>query len=306
MYSALRSRFFPLSAAAAAAVSGASLYSAWQSDPLSLGFAVQAEQVKGALDSNEWKSFKFVRKERITPNTFTYRFELPDNKPSGIVVSSCLLTKAMIPDEKGQPKMIIRPYTPTSPTDARGYLDLCVKVYPNGKMSQHIDNLKVGDTLDMKGPILKYPYTPNTKQHIVLIAGGTGITPMMQMLEGILENPSDTTKVTLVFANNTRKDIIMKGKLDGLQKQHHERFKVYYIVAKSGWGMLWKGATGHLDKAMLETWLPKPGAGTLAMVCGPPGFMKHVSGDKAPDYSQGEVSGLLKELGWSESNVYKF
>lgn len=42
------------------------------------------------------------------------------------------------------------------------------------------------------------------------------------------------------------------------------------------------------------------------MVCGPPGMMASVSGPKAPDYSQGEVSGLLKELGYTKDNVYKF
>jgi hypothetical protein len=41
-------------------------------------------------------------------------------------------------------------------------------------------------------------------------------------------------------------------------------------------------------------------------VCGPPPMMNSISGDKAPDKSQGPLSGMLKELGYDESNVYKF
>ena len=37
------------------------------------------------------------------------------------------------------------------------YLDLAVKVYPEGKMSKHIHSLKPGDTLDFKGPIMGLP-----------------------------------------------------------------------------------------------------------------------------------------------------
>ena len=45
-------------------------------------------------------------------------------------------------------------------------------------MSSHIHNLKVGETLEMKGPILKFPYVANEFESIALIAGGSGITPM--------------------------------------------------------------------------------------------------------------------------------
>jgi cytochrome-b5 reductase len=48
-------------------------------------------------------------------------------------------------------------------------------------MSKHLGELKVGDTLDFKGPLPKYPYKANTKKHVGMIAGGTGITPMLQV-----------------------------------------------------------------------------------------------------------------------------
>ncbi len=45
--------------------------------------------------------------------------------------------------EDGSKKFVIRPYTPTSPKDAKGYFDLVVKVYEQGKMSKHFGELKV-------------------------------------------------------------------------------------------------------------------------------------------------------------------
>ena len=45
--------------------------------------------------------------------------------------------------EDGSNKFVIRPYTPTSPKDAKGYFDLVIKVYEQGKMSKHFGELKV-------------------------------------------------------------------------------------------------------------------------------------------------------------------
>lgn len=50
-------------------------------------------------------------------------------------------------------KPLIRPYTPITTEDTVGYFDLLIKVYPEGNMSQHIDHLRVGDTLDVCIPV---------------------------------------------------------------------------------------------------------------------------------------------------------
>ncbi len=41
--------------------------------------------------------------------------------------------------------------------------------------------MQIGETLDVKGPIIKLAYKPNMKQSIGMVAGGTGITPMLQV-----------------------------------------------------------------------------------------------------------------------------
>lgn len=56
-------------------------------------------------------------------------------------------------------------------------------------------------------------------QSIALIAGGSGITPMWQILQSIDANPADKTKVTLIFSNQTEEDILLRKEFEGKKKK---------------------------------------------------------------------------------------
>lgn len=133
---------------------------------------------------------------------------------------------------KIQDQEILRPYTPISSDDDIGYFDLVLKIYPKGKMTQHILSLKVGDTIDVKGPKGRFVYEKNKYSHISMIAGGTGITPMLQIITEILKRDDDTTKISLLFGNVTFEDIILKDRLDSLANKHSDQFTVYYVLDK--------------------------------------------------------------------------
>lgn len=87
-------------------------------------------------------------------------------------------------------------------------------------MSTHIHSLKPEDTLSFKGPMVKYPWTPNKHEHVALIAGGTGIAPMYQIIRGIFKNPEDKTKVTLVFGNVSEEDVLLRKELIELENTY--------------------------------------------------------------------------------------
>eukprot|EP00252_Welwitschia_mirabilis_P006324 TRINITY_DN17174_c0_g1_i1.p1 TRINITY_DN17174_c0_g1~~TRINITY_DN17174_c0_g1_i1.p1 ORF type:complete len:268 (+),score=59.70 TRINITY_DN17174_c0_g1_i1:331-1134(+) len=259
---------------------------------------------KKALDPSKWVNFKLQEITNVNHNTNLYRFSFDPDAKLGLYVASCIITRASVgTDAEGKPKYVIRPYTPISDPEAKGYFDLMVKIYPEGKMTQHFAQLKRGDTLEAKGPIGTLQYSPNMKKHIGMIAGGTGITPMLQVIDAILKNPEDRTKVTLLYCNISPDDILLREKLDALSFSH-PNFKVYYIVDKPLHG--WSGGVGYISEDMILKGLPPPSEDTLILVCGPPGMMNHVSGSKAPDRSQGEVSGLLKEIGYTKDMVHKF
>lgn len=307
MFQAAGRHYRQLAAAGALAAGG---YAMLMNDRM--GFVAGADVSRptiGALNPQEFKDFKLVAKKKLTHDTFLFTFELPNNQLSGLHVASCLVTKAMIAAEgESQPKPVVRPYTPVSPPDARGHLDLAVKVYPKGAMSKHIGNLKIGDTLEMKGPIPKYPYQANIKKHIGMVAGGTGITPMLQVIDAVLANPADRTKITLVYGSVTPRDVIFKDKLDALAAKHPDRLKVVYTVDRRGWRGLfsWKGNVGVISKDLLAKHMPPPDKDSLVMVCGPPGMMNAVSGNKAKDFTQGELTGALNALGYTPAHVFKF
>ncbi|GAB4832883.1 NADH-cytochrome b-5 reductase-like protein [Ancistrocladus abbreviatus] len=259
---------------------------------------------KVALNPGKWLQFKLHETTNVSHNTKLFRFAFDPSVELGLHVASCIVTRAPLgEDSEGQPNYVIRPYTPISDPEAKGYFDLLIKIYPEGKMTQHFATLKPGDIVEVKGPVEKLRYAPNMKKHIGMIAGGTGIAPMLQVIEAVLKNPDDTTKVSLLFANVSPDDILLKQKLDMLAATH-PNFKVYYTVDRPSNN--WSGGVGHLSKDMVIKGLPSPGDDTLILVCGPPGMMKHISGDKAKDRSQGELSGMLKELGYTEAMVYKF
>ena len=195
--------------------------------------------------------------------------------------------------------------SPRCDTETPGYMDLLVKKYPDGPMSTHMHDMVPGQRLDVKGPLPKYAWAANKHDHIGLIAGGTGITPMFQLCRAIFNNPDDRTKVTLVFGNVTEDDILLKRELARLENTYPQRFRAFYVLDQPP--REWTGAKGYIGKDLLKTVLPEPKADNIKLfVCGPPGMMNSISGNKKSPRDQGELVGILKELGYSPEQVYKF
>ncbi|KAI8825710.1 uncharacterized protein EV422DRAFT_513923 [Fimicolochytrium jonesii] len=269
------------------------------------------ENPVAALDGKSFLPFALKEVSDVNHNTKRFRFALPEGTTElGLPTASCVLTKFVDgkkPD--GKPNVVVRPYTPVEdPADGyTGYFDMIIKKYPNGPMSTHIFNLKPGDTLDIKGPNPKFPYKANEFDHITLLAGGTGITPMLQLIQRITHNPEDKTKMTLVFANIAEEDILLKDYLDNLQKRHGDRFTVRYCLEKPPMG--WRGDVGYInEKIITQVAAPPKQTATKEkiFICGPNQMLEALSGGKAPDYTQGKIGGVLKKLGYVEGDVYKF
>lgn len=138
-----------------------------------------------------------------------------------------------------------------------------------------------------------------------MLAGGTGITPMFQVIQEVLAHPDDRTELTLVFGNLSPTDIMLCAELKALAEKHGN-FTLHLVVDKASTEDDWSGHTGYMTRALLSELLPPPAADMQVFVCGPPPMMAALSGNKDPDKSQGTLSGVLKEMGYSEENVFKF
>ncbi|THW88544.1 ferredoxin reductase-like protein [Aureobasidium pullulans] len=265
-------------------------------------------------------SLVLMESENINHNTKKLRFHLPEeNSVSGLTIA-CMFTlshtasfttdklpAALITKYKGpeMEKPVIRPYTPVSDENTVGYLDFIVKKYPGGPMSEHLHNMQPGQRLDMKGPIPKYPWEENKHDHIALIAGGTGITPMYQLARAIFNNPNDKTKVTLVFGNVSEEDVLLKREWEDLENKYPNRMRAFYTLNNPPED--WPGPKGMITTDLLKTVLPDPKKENIKVfVCGPPGMYKAIAGAKKSPKDQGELTGMLAELGYNKDQVYKF
>ena len=159
-----------------------------------------------------------------------------------------------------------------------------VKTYPSGKMGNHMAEMKIGDKLDFKGPIVKLAYKPNQYKSIGMVAGGTGITPMLQVIDEILANKDDKTTVSLIYGNQTESDILMKKEIDARAAANPDKLKVYYTVDKLGSNpmakIFWKGGVGYVTEETLKEKMPPPGESSMVYVCGPPAMYRRSAGQR--------------------------
>lgn len=99
-----------------------------------------------------------------------------------------------------------------------------------------------------------------------MIAGGTGITPMLQIIRAALKNPLDSTKLSLIYANVNVDDILLRAELNELAEKHAHRFKVYYVLNNPP--PQWKGGVGFVTKGQIEQHLPPSDHNIKILLCG--------------------------------------
>ncbi|KAG7973988.1 hypothetical protein I3843_06G024100 [Carya illinoinensis] len=226
---------------------------------------------------------KLLDKRSISHDVRLFRFGLPsDGQVLGLPVGKHIFLCATI-DEK----LCMRAYTPTSTVDVVGYFDLVIKIYfkkvhprfPNGGlMSQYLDLLPLGSVLDVKGPLGHIEYTGRgnflvhgkhkSAKKLAMLAGGTGITPIYQVVQAILKDPEDETEMYVVYANRTEEDILLREELDAWAEKY-DRLKVWYVVQESikeGW----QYSLGVITESILREHIPEGTEDTLALACGPP------------------------------------
>merc|ERR1719482_308343 len=195
-------------------------------------------------------------------------------------------------DMSAEEPEIHRMYTPVTSDRDLGKVELVLKEYKGGvnekfvdggKMSQYVAALAEGEAITVSGPWGMHEYLgrgvfkSGSKQHtcakLGMIAGGTGITPMLQIAATILDDPTDTTEVSLLYANQTEGDILVREMLDGFAAKHPGRFKVWYTLDRPPKG--WAFSTGFISEDMIAERLPGPQEQSLVLMCGPPPMIKN-------------------------------
>lgn len=164
-------------------------------------------------------------------------------------------------------------------------------------MSQHLHSLHAGSSLEVRGPVGRFKYEKNSFNRIGLIAGGTGLTPCLQIVRCILEGPEgegDNTSFVLFFQNRSLQDILLKQEVDGLVTKFPNRFQVVYFLSNSestpDWGQTEHERKGYIDKSSLTEFMA-PTVCPLVCLCGPSGFNEM-------------VRALLADCGHTDASVH--
>ncbi|KAF2867335.1 hypothetical protein BDV95DRAFT_502705 [Massariosphaeria phaeospora] len=231
------------------------------------GWKLYDARPRKVLKPNEFQQFELKEKTILTHNTAIYRFKLPSETAIlGLPIGQHISLGAAI---AGQPKEVVRSYTPISSDEDKGYFDLLIKSYPTGNISRHVASLMVGQTMRVKGPKGAMVYTPNLVRRFGMVAGGTGITPMLQIIKAIIRGRAagDKTEVDLLFANVNPEDILLKEDLDVLAAQD-SGFRVHYVLNNPP--EKWDGGVGFVTADMIKAKLPAPAPDVKILVCGPP------------------------------------
>ncbi|XP_068117863.1 NADH-cytochrome b5 reductase 2-like [Hyperolius riggenbachi] len=274
------------------------------------------QQKKGPvtlLDANTKYPLPLIEKQDISHDTKKFRFGLPSSKHIlGLPIGQHVFLTAKV-----NGSLVIRAYTPVSSDEVQGHVDLVVKVYyknvnpkfpDGGKMSQYLDNLKIGDTIDFRGPngLLvymgrgKFAVRPDKKsepqmkttKHLAMLAGGTGITPMLQLIRHITQDPRDDTKCYLIFGNQTEEDILLRSELEAVAKSHPDQFKLWFTLDRPPKG--WKYGSGFITTDMIKQHLPAPSDNPLVLMCGPPPMIQFACQDN------------LTKLGYPENRRFAY
>ena len=249
--------------------------------------SLTAHPALAALDGEVGWSRRVIQ-SRAEVGRGSVRLTLRGNLPEGDWTCG---SHAMVRLEDG--KGGTKPYTPYERTgaSATGSFELVVKADPRGALSPRLAALQPGDALLLRGPIAGATRLRPGVRAISFVAGGTGVTPMLQIIYSLVRSMhADMPRLTLMCFNRQQEDILVADELAELSDTY-PRVRVFHSLSDppASWG----GGRGRPSKSILQAQLPPPAPDAQVFWCGPPGF-------------NSTVHELLTELGYTDDMVHEF
>ncbi len=247
--------------------------------------------------------FRLVQTEQQTHDTKTLRFQILDERSLCAKPGQFLTFQWTV-----EGKRVLRSYTISSSPIHDEYIEITPKRMENGCVSVFLnEQAKPGLTVDASGPYGRFYFDETLHRSIVLIAAGSGITPMISMLRYV-DDLKLTTQVRLLYCVRTATDIIFQNELARLAASL-PNFK--YEVCLSRPDPTWNGQSGRLSGEFVSRHLIDLDTPTF-FLCGPEGFMDNarqilarlgVSQDRILQESFGESKGSTEPHVWEARPV---
>jgi ferredoxin-NADP reductase len=169
-----------------------------------------------------------------------------------------------------------RSYSIASAPEEDGRIELLIERLEDGEVSPYLtDELRAGDRLELRGPVGGW-FTWLAKEGgpLLLVAGGSGIVPLMAMVRHRAAAGSDTP-TRLLYSSHSYEEVIYRDELDRLVAENGTLEVVHTLTRSQPPG--WAGYSRRIDKKMLEevAWSPKKRP--LTFVCGPTPLVEAVA-----------------------------
>lgn len=154
-------------------------------------------------------------------------------------------------------------------------IELGVDEIPDGEVSPYlVRDVRPGDELEVKGPLGGYfVWRAGGAERVQLIAGGSGIVPLMAMVRAATDAGAGAS-VRLLYSTRTPENAIYRDELERASEDGGAAVSwAYTRSAPRGWD----GPVGRLDDRRLADAVWPPGDEPIVYVCGPTGFVEHVA-----------------------------
>jgi ferredoxin-NADP reductase/mono/diheme cytochrome c family protein len=199
-----------------------------------------------------------------TPDTKTLRFVVSGLRKLDALPGQ-FLTFSFLFDGKKE----TRCYSICSSPARTGYVEITPKRVNNGCVSVFLnDRAAAGLTVEAAGPSGQFFLDPARDKKVVLLAAGSGITPMMAMLR-YLDDVCLNTEATLLYCVRTERDIIFRRELNELQTRL-TAFRYHLLLSQAD--PEWSGPRGHITREFIGEAVADLRERTF-FLCGPPPFM---------------------------------
>ncbi|MAH33224.1 hypothetical protein CL615_02425 [archaeon] len=188
------------------------------------------------------KENKLKIKEIIdeAPNVKTFRLEIPED----LTYYAGQFFMVWFEDN---PKLH-RAYSVSSSPTRKGEMEITVILVK--EFTSKLFKCKPGDYLIFKGPYGRFLFTDDMKNHIVLMGGGLGITPLMSIVRYCHDKKLDN-KINLIYSARTPDDIVYKEELDKIKKEN-PHFHYHITITRPEPHHKWDGSTGRIDRDLVD------------------------------------------------------
>src|SRR6202035_4272793 len=241
-------------------LSRASMESSVRGIPAQASSLTNRENAKGPMN------LLLAQIEQQTHDTKTLRFQIPKERQLRAKPGQFLTFQWPIDGQR-----VVRSYTISSSPVHVNYVEITPKRMENGCVSVFLnERAKPGLRVEARGPYGSFYFDETVHKGIVLIAAGSGITPMISILRYI-DDLKLSTPVTLLYCVRTAADIIFQSELTRLEGAL-SNFK--YEVCLSRPDPTWKGHSGRLTEEFVSRNVIDLDSRTF-FLCGPKAFMEN-------------------------------